>query len=88
MTDATPSAPAYTVAIVRKGQPIERHACTTGGDLRTVVFDLIRSQGGTIGDADYSGLIAMVGRARSMADIEGFAALEFGTAAAIIRPTA
>lgn len=76
----------YRVAIVRKGQPAERHTATTGGDLRTIVYDLIRSQGGTIGDGDHTGLIAMVGHARSMAHIDGFAALEFGDTAVTIRP--
>lgn len=76
----------YRIAIVRPGQPAERRTATTGGDLRDAVYDLLRSQGGTIADNDHSGLIALIGDARSTADIHGFAALEFGDAAITIRP--
>ena len=86
-TTPTRSQPAmYRVAIVREGRPIERRTCASGGELRDTVYELIRSQGGEIADGDHSGLIALVGDARSMADIEGFAALEFGTASITIRP--
>lgn len=76
----------YRIAIVRKGQPAEPRVCTTGGELRDAVYELIRSQGSTISDGDHAGLIKMIGAARSMADIEGFAALKFGSAALAIRP--
>lgn len=76
----------YRIAIVRKGQPADRHTCTTPGELRDIVYDVIRAEGSEIGDDDHSGLIALIGNARSMADIEGFAALEFGSAAITIRP--
>jgi hypothetical protein len=76
----------YRIAIIRTDQPIERRTCTTGGDLRDAVYGLIRAEGVEIADSDHAGLIAMVGDARSMADIEGFAALEFGDAAITIRP--
>jgi hypothetical protein len=76
----------YSIAIVRKGQPADRRICKTGGDLRDVVYEVIRSEGSEITDGDHSGLIRLIGNARSMADTEGFSALEFGSAAIAIRP--
>ncbi|MEU6016911.1 hypothetical protein ABZ826_23535 [Streptomyces sp. NPDC047515] len=76
----------YRVAIVRKGQPADRRTCASSKELRTVVFDLIRAEGRTITDADHSTLIRMVGDARDLADIKGFAALEIGAASLTIRP--
>lgn len=76
----------YRIAIVRKGQPADRRTCTTGGELRDIVWEVIRSEGSVITDADHAGLMKLVGNARDMADIEGFAALEFGGAAITIRP--
>lgn len=78
----------YRIAIVPKGKPAERHTITSGDELLDAVYDLIRSQGSTIADSDHAGLIAVVSNACSMADIEGFAALEFGTATITIRPGA
>jgi hypothetical protein len=78
----------YRIAIVRKGQPADLRTASTGGELRDVVYDMIRTEGSTISDADHSGLIALIGDARSLADTEGFAALKFGTAAVTIRPAA
>ncbi|MFB7763673.1 hypothetical protein [Streptomyces xiamenensis] len=75
----------YRIAIVRKGQLAERRICT-GDELQEVVYALIRSQGSTIGDGDHAGLSRVIGAARSLADGEGFAALEFGSGAVTIRP--
>lgn len=77
----------YRIAIVRKGQDADRRTCASTGELRDVVWEVIRSEGGTITEADHSGLIALVGSARDQADVDGFAALEFGRAAITIRPT-
>lgn len=76
----------YTVAVKHPGKPLDRRTCTTGGELRDAAYELIRSQGSVITDADHSGLIALVGEARSTADIEGFAALIFGDAWMTIKP--
>jgi len=76
----------YRIAIVRKGQPTDRRTCTSSGELRDIVWEVIRAEGSVITDADHAGLIALVGTARDQADIEGFAALEFGNAAITIRP--
>jgi hypothetical protein len=77
----------YRIAICRKGQPNpDRRTCATGGELRDIVWEVIRAEGGAISDDDNAGLIKLVGNARDMADIEGFAALEFGDAAITIRP--
>jgi hypothetical protein len=76
----------YTVAIKHPDKPLDRRTCTTGGDLRNAAYELIRSQGTVIADADHSGLIALIGDARSTAELEGFAALTFGDAWMTIRP--
>lgn len=76
----------YRIAIVRKGQPADRRTCTTPGELRDIVWETIRAEGSTITDADHAGLTELIGSARDMADVEGFAALEFGAAAIVIRP--
>jgi hypothetical protein len=76
----------YRIAIVRKGQPTDRRTAIAGSDLRDIVWEVIRAEGSVITDADHGPLIEMVGAARSQADIEGFAALEFGGAAITIRP--
>ena len=76
----------YRIAIVRKGQPTDRRTAVISGELRTVIYGVIRAEGSTIGDSDHSGLIEMIGHARDMADIEGFAALTLGTASVTIRP--
>jgi hypothetical protein len=76
----------YRIAIIRKDQPADRHTCTTPGELRDIVWEVIRSEGSIITDADHAGLMKLIGGARDMADIEGFAALEFGNAAITIRP--
>ncbi|NUR04245.1 MAG: hypothetical protein HOY79_49415 [Streptomyces sp.] len=75
----------YRVTIIRKGQPADRRTATTGGDLRNIVYDVIRAEGSEITDSDHSGLIRLIGNARSMADVDGFAALEFGDTAITIR---
>lgn len=76
----------YRIAIVRKGQPTDRRTCTTPGELRDIVWKVIRAEGSVITDADHAGLMKLVGNARDQADIEGFAALEFGSAGITIRP--
>lgn len=76
----------YRIAIVRKGQTADHRTCQSPGELRDAVYEVIRAEGSKITDDDHSGLIALIGDARSMADIEGFAALEFGAAAITIRP--
>ncbi|MCX4792554.1 hypothetical protein OG369_43035 [Streptomyces sp. NBC_01221] len=76
----------YRIAIVRKGQPADRRTAAGPGELRDVVYGVIRAEGSTITDADHSGLIELIGSARDMADIEGFAGLEFGAASITIRP--
>lgn len=76
----------YRIAIVRKGQPADRRKSTGGGDLRDIVWEVIRAEGSTITDADHAGLMNLIGNAQNMADNEGFAALEFGSAAITIRP--
>ncbi|MDK0525066.1 hypothetical protein [Streptomyces sp. ML-6] len=76
----------YRIAIVRKGRPTDRHTAGGPGELRDVVYGVIRAEGSVITDADHSGLIELIGNARDMADIEGFAALTFGAATVTIRP--
>ncbi|MFE9491453.1 hypothetical protein ACFYNF_34290 [Streptomyces sp. NPDC006641] len=78
----------YRIAVVRKGQPTDRRTAAGPGQLRDVVYGVIRAEGSVITDADHSGLIELIGNARDMADIEGFAALTFGTASITIRPQA
>jgi hypothetical protein len=76
----------YRIAIIRNDQPTDRRTCTGPGELRDIVWETIRAEGGTITDADHAGLMKLVGTARDQADVEGFAALEFGDAAITIRP--
>lgn len=76
----------YRTAIIQPGQPTTFKICADGGELRSAVYDLIRSQGSVIGDDDHAGLIHLIGNARSMADIHGFAALKFGAASITMRP--
>ncbi|WP_405888855.1 hypothetical protein OG762_36890 [Streptomyces sp. NBC_01136] len=76
----------YRIAIVRKGQPADRRTCTTPGELRDIVWEVVRAEGSTITDADHAPLMELTANARNMADNEGFAALEFGAAAITIRP--
>lgn len=42
----------YRIAIVRKGQPADRRICQTGGDLRDVVYEVIRAEGSEISNSD------------------------------------
>lgn len=76
----------YAVAILRKGQDAQRLTTENGGELRTIVYDVIRSEGSEINGADHAGLTQLIGQARSMADLHGFAALKFGEASITIRP--
>jgi hypothetical protein len=76
----------YRIAIVRKGQPADRRTCDGRGELRDIVWEVIRAQGSTITDADHAPLMQLIGNARNLADNEGFAALEFGTTGITIRP--
>ncbi|WP_405883641.1 hypothetical protein OG747_36670 [Streptomyces sp. NBC_01384] len=76
----------YRIAIVRKGQPADRRTCTTLGELRDIVWEVVRAEGSVITDADHGPLMELTANARNMADNEGFAALEFGGAAITIRP--
>lgn len=76
----------YTVTVIRKDQEPQRTPCVTGGDLRNAIYPVVRAEWGDISDGYHRGLITAISDARSMADIEGFAALEFGTAAITIRP--
>jgi hypothetical protein len=79
----------YRIAIVRKGQPADIRTCGDQiGALLDVVFEVIRAEGSTITDADHSPLTRLAANARNMADNDGFAALEFGSAAITIRPAA
>lgn len=76
----------YRIALVRKGQPIERTTCTDETELRDAVYDMVRTEGSKISNSDHTHLTALIGQARQAADADGFAALEFGTAALTIRP--
>jgi hypothetical protein len=78
----------YRIAIVRKGQPADRRICDGRGELRDIVWEVIRAEGATITDADHAPLMELAANARNLADNEGFAALEFGSAAITIRPHA
>lgn len=79
----------YRIAIVRKGQPADRRTCGDRiGDILDIVFGVIRAEGSTITDADHGPLTKLAANARNRADNDGFAALEFGTAAITIRPVA
>lgn len=75
----------YRIAIVRKGQPADRRTCDGRGQLRDIVDEVIRAEGGTIADADRVAIDWMAADALAMADNEGFAALDLGAAAITIR---
>ncbi|WP_030777174.1 hypothetical protein [Streptomyces sp. NRRL S-920] len=75
----------YRIAICRKGQAPDLRAATGAGDLRDVVYEVIRAEGTEIKDTDHAGLVALIGSARAMVDADGFAGLTFGAAAIAIR---
>jgi hypothetical protein len=74
----------YRIAIVCKNQPADRRTASTGRELRDIVWETLQAEGHLV--ADYGTFTDMVADARRMADIEGFAALEFGSAGITIRP--
>jgi hypothetical protein len=67
----------YALALITPDQPTERRTATTGGEIRTAVWDLLRSRGVEIKDEHHSDLMYQAGAARDKADVEGFAALVF-----------
>lgn len=67
----------YALALVTPDQPTERRTATTGGEIRTAVWDLLQSRGVEIKDEHYAGLVAQAGAARDLADVDGYAALVF-----------
>jgi hypothetical protein len=78
----------YRIAIIRKGQPADRRTCDGRGELRDIVWETIRAEGGTITDDGHGTLMELTADARNRADNDGFAAIDFGTAAITIRPAA
>lgn len=67
----------YALALVTPDLPTERRTAATGGEIRTAVWDLIRSRGVEIKDEQQYDLMVQAGAARDLADMEGFAALVF-----------
>lgn len=67
----------YALALITPDQPTERRTATTGGEIRTAVWDLLQSRGVEIKGEHHAGLIAQAGAARDLADIDGYAALVF-----------
>lgn len=67
----------YALALITPNLPTERRTATTGGEIRTAVWDLLTSRGFEIKDEHHAELMRQAGAARDKADIEGFAALVF-----------
>lgn len=67
----------YALALVTPDLLTVRRTAETGGEIRTAVWDLIRSRGVEIKDEHHRELMIQAGAARDLADMEGFAALVF-----------
>lgn len=75
----------YRIAIVRKGQQTERR---TGGtqDIEDAVYEVLRTEKAADTEADLVAIRGLIAEALTMCEAEGFAALQFGSAAVTIRP--
>lgn len=78
----------YRLTIVREGQPIERRTAISGDGLCDAVHGLVGAEGSELTDTDRSRLAELVAAARSVADAEGFGALQVDGTAIAIRPQA
>lgn len=67
----------YSLALVTPNQRTERRRAETGGEIRTAVWDLLRSRGFEVKDEHHAELMSQAGAARDLADIDGFAVLVF-----------
>lgn len=86
MSDGTSRVPgAYRIGIVRKGQPTDRRPDLTVEEVRATVYEVIAAEGQTPTEADHAGIDNMISKAQHLANMDGFGALEIGTATVTIR---
>lgn len=77
----------YRLKLVRPGRPSEDRTAETTHDIADALTDLLTGQDRTLTDDDRTELGYAAGDARLLADVEGFAALQFNDGVALtVRP--